>query len=49
VCAAHQVAAIAEIEFVAFSVAAEVIVIIEKEDAARARVRAVEMRGPQVR
>jgi hypothetical protein len=39
VCAAHQVGAIAEIEFVAFSMAAEVIVIIEKEDAARARGR----------
>jgi hypothetical protein len=45
VCAAHQVGAIAEIEFVAFSVAAEVIVIVEKEDAVRARVRAVERRG----
>ncbi len=35
----------AQIEFVAFGVAAEIIVVVEDENAAVARVRAVEMRG----
>ncbi len=46
--AAHQVETVAEIAFVALGVAAEIVVIIEKKNAARARARGGEAR-PQVR